>query len=180
MQIETRRLILREMVAEDFDALYEIFSDAETMQYYPAPFDKEKTRSWIARNQRRYAELGFGLWAVVLKETGKVIGDCGVTMQEIHGEMLPEIGYHIHKAYQRRGYATEAARACRDYVFEQLDMDVVYSYMKYTNAASCGVAMKNGMSLIEEYDDPVNTRTRVYAITREQWSFLRKAETERV
>ena len=64
--------------------------------------------------------------------------------------------------------------------FELLDMDAVYSYMKYTNAASCGVAIKNGMSFIEEYDDPVNTRTRVYAITREQWSLLRNAETERV
>lgn len=180
MQMETKRLILREMVSEDFDELYEIFSDAETMQYYPAPFDKEKTRSWILRNQARYAEMGFGLWTVVHKDNGKVIGDCGITMQNIHGQMLPEIGYHIHKDYQRKGYATEAARACRDYVFELLDMDAVYSYMKYTNAASCGIAIKNGMSFIEEYDDPVNTRTRVYAITREQWSLLRNAETERV
>ena len=169
MEIKTKRLILREMQAEDFDALYAIFSDPETMQHYPSPFDEEKTRSWIVRNQNRYAEYGFGLWSVVLKETGRVIGDCGVTMQNIHGQILPEIGYHIHKAHQRRGYASEAAQACMDFVFEQTPYDAVYSYMKHSNAASYGVALKNGMHFIEEYDDPVNVRTKVYAITREQW-----------
>ena len=176
MQIETKRLILREMTEDDFSALYAIFSDAETMQHYPAPFDAEKTRSWIARNQLRYAELGFGLWAVVLKETGEVIGDCGVTMQNIHGQILPEIGYHIHRDYQRRGYASEAAQACRNFVFDQLKMDAVYSYMKYTNAASYGVAIKIGMSFVEEYDDPVNIRTRVYALTRKQWQNIKEHE----
>ena len=180
MRMKTQRLILREMTEDDFDALHAIFSDSETMQHYPSPFDEEKTRSWIARNQARYAELGFGLWAVVLKETGGVIGDCGVTMQNIHGQILPEIGYHIHKEHQRRGYALEAARACMDFVFEKTSYDAVYSYMKYSNAASYGVALKNGMRFIEEYDDPVNMRTKVYAITREQWRSLRKSEAERV
>ena len=176
MRMETNRLILREMTENDFEALHAIFSDPETMQYYPAPFDEEKTRSWIMRNQNRYAECGFGLWAVVLKETGRVIGDCGVTMQNIHGQILPEIGYHIHKDHQRRGYASEAARACMDFVFEQTPYEAVYSYMKYLNAASYGVAMKNGMRFIEEYDDPINTRTRVYAISREEWMMARKCE----
>ena len=174
MRIETKRLLLREMIMDDFEALHSIFSDPETMQHYPAPFDAEKTRSWITSNQGRYAEHDFGLWTVVLKETGEVIGDCGVTMQNIHGQMLPEIGYHIHKAHQRRGYALEAARACMDFVFEQTPFEAVYSYMKYTNVASYGVAVKNGMRLIEEYDDPINTRTRVYAITRKEWLDLRK------
>ena len=176
MKIETNRLILREMSTEDFDALHAIFSDPETMQYYPAPFDADKTRSWIARNQVRYAECGFGLWAVVLKETGAVIGDCGVTMQNIHGQMLPEIGYHIRKDHQRRGYASEAACACRDFVFERLKMDAVYSYMKYTNAASYSVAIKAGMAFVEEYADPVNIRTRVYRITRAEWAALKSQE----
>jgi len=112
---------------------------------------------------------GFGLWAVVLKETGELIGDCGITLQNIHGEMLPEIGYHIRKDHQRKGYASEAAAECMRFAFEDLQMPAVYSYMKYTNAASYGVALKNGMRFVEEYDDPVNTKTRVYAITREEW-----------
>ena len=170
MHMETQRLILRELVPDDFEALHAILSDPQTMKHYPAPFDEKKTRSWIMRNMERYKASGFGLWAVALKETGAHIGDCGISMQNIHGEMKPEIGYHIHKDFQRRGYASEAARACRDDLFENTAFDAAYSYMKYTNAASQRVAIKNGMSFIEEYDDPVNVRTRVYAITREEWN----------
>ena len=88
--IETERLILREYKTDDFDALYEIMSDVETMQHYPAPFDEARTRRWIEWNLENYARYGFGLWAIVLKETGKFIGDCGITIQNIDGEKLPE------------------------------------------------------------------------------------------
>ena len=176
MKMETKRLTLRRMTMKDFDALHEILSDPQTMQHYPAPFSAEQTRRWITRNMERYAELDFGLWAVVLKETGELIGDCGITMQNIHDEICPEIGYHIRKDCWRKGYASEAARACMDYVFERTKFNSVYSYMKYTNAASYGVAVKNGMTFIEEYDDPVNTRTRVYAINREAWQAFKAGE----
>ena len=169
MKMETKRLTLRELTIEDFDALHKILSDPQTMQHYPAPFGKEETSRWIRRNMERYAELGFGLWAVILKETGELIGDCGITMQNIHGQHLPEIGYHIRRDLWRRGYASEAAQACMDFIFTRTLFNSVYSYMKYTNAASYGVALKNGMTFIEEYDDPINTRTRVYAITRAAW-----------
>lgn len=172
MQLETERLILREMEERDFSSLFPIFHDADTMKAYPAPFDEAKMREWIAVNRERYAVFGFGLWAVVLKETGEVIGDCGVTMQRIHGIIRPEIGYHIGKPWQRRGYASEAAACCRDYVFGHTPFQKVYSYMKQTNAASRGVARKNGMHLVEEYDDPGNGRTAVYAIERAEWRTL--------
>ena len=74
MTIETERLLLREYTMEDFPALYEILSDPETMQHYPAPFDEERTRDWIAWNLDNYEKYGFGLWAVVLKKTGEFIG----------------------------------------------------------------------------------------------------------
>ena len=173
MQLETRRLILREMTEEDWAPLHAILADADTMKYYPAPFDEARVRRWITINRERYKVFGFGLWAVVLKETGEVIGDCGVTMQNIHGVIKPEIGYHIGKVWQRRGYASEAAMCCRDFIFEHTPFGVVYSYMKYTNAASYGVAIKNGMRFVEEYDDPVNVRTKVYAITREEWMHIK-------
>lgn len=169
MRLETERLILRELTEDDFDGLYEILSDEETMKHYPKPFDKEKVSSWIQWNQENYKTFGFGLWAVVLKENGKLIGDCGITMQTIHGKTKPEIGYHIHKDYQKKGYATEAAIQCKDFIFGKTPFHTVYTYMKYTNEASYSVALKNGMHLIEEYADPVNYKTRVYAITREEW-----------
>ena len=71
MVIETERLILREYTLEDFDALYEILSDKETMAHYPKPFDEEKVRSWIRWNIENYAKYGFGLWAVVLKKQAR-------------------------------------------------------------------------------------------------------------
>lgn len=176
MKMETKRLTLRNLTMKDFDALHEILSDPQTMRHYPAPFDEARTRRWIAWNMDNYAQFGFGLWAVILKETGEFIGDCGITMQNIHGNICPEIGYHIRRDHWRKGYASEAARACMDYIFEHTQFQSLYSYMKYTNEASYGVALKNGMKFIEEYDDPVNTRTRVYAISREDWQALRNGE----
>lgn len=169
MQLETKRLILREYTFDDFDDLYEIVSDRETMKHYPKPFDEEKTRNWIQWNVENYSIFGFGLWAVVLKENGKMIGDCGVTMQTINGKIKPEIGYHIHKDYQNKGYATEAAKKCKEFIFEKTTFNRIYSYMKYTNVASYSVAIKNGMKLVEEYEDSVNTISKAYAITREEW-----------
>lgn len=167
--IETERLILREYTMDDFDALYEILSDPETMRHYPAPYDEAGVRRWITWNLDNYKKYGFGLWAVVRKETGEFIGDCGITMQQIDGEILPEIGYHIHKKYWRRGYAKEAARAVRDWAFRNTEYNCVYSYMKYTNVASYSTALANGMHKVKEYPDPKNEISYAYCITREEW-----------
>lgn len=169
MILKTERLILRELTYDDYAALYAVLADSDIMQHYPYTFDEARVRGWIEKNMRRYREEGFGLWAVVLKETGEMIGDCGITMQNIHGAMLPEIGYHIRADRQRRGYASEAAAECIRYAFENYDFPAVYSYMKYTNIPSQRTAMKNRMKFIEEYPDPDNTYTRVYRITREEW-----------
>ena len=171
--IETERLLLREYTMEDFDALYEILSDPETMQHYPAPYTPEKCQNWITWNLENYRNYGFGLWAVVLKETGAFIGDCGLSLQNIDGQQLPEIGYHIHKKYWRRGFGSEAARAVRDWAFENTDYDTLYSYMKYTNVGSYSIALANGMRKVKEYPDPKNTISYACAITREEWQALK-------
>ncbi len=170
--METERLILREYAVQDFDALYEILSDEETMQHYPHPYDADGVRVWIERNIERYAIFGFGLWAVVLKETGELIGDCGLTMQNIGKSIKPEIGYHLNKKYWRKGYGSEAARKCRDWTFENTPFQTIYSYMKYTNIASYATAMATGMKLTDEFEDTVNTLIKVYAITRDEWTRL--------
>ncbi|MDE7311917.1 MAG: GNAT family N-acetyltransferase [Eubacterium sp.] len=171
--IETERLILREYTLQDFDAIYEILSDSETMQHYPKPFDEERTIKWIEWNIHNYKEYGFGLWAVVLKETDKLIGDCGITIQNIDGELLPEIGFHIHKKYWRRGFGSEAARAVRDWAFQNTKYDCLYSYMKYTNIASYSTAIANGMKKEKEYPDEKNGTSYVYAIKRAEWEKLK-------
>jgi len=172
MIIETERLILREMTREDFDALSKVLKDDDNMRYYPHSFTDEHVKNWIERNIKRYSVLGFGLWAMCLKETGEVIGDAGVTMQSINSFIAPEIGYHVRSDLHRRGYAREATEAVRDWTFNNLPFGAIYSYMKYTNLPSQKTAMSWGCKLVDEYADEVNEITRVYAITRQEWQAL--------
>lgn len=169
MMIETKRLILRELTMADLNDLHKILSDPESMKHYPKPFTLEESENWINWNIENYMKYGFGLWAVALKEGKQFIGECGITMQNINGRMKPEIGYHINKEYTKKGYATEAAKACRNYAFEVLKLEKIYSYMKYTNIASSKVAKNNGMKLIMEVEDQKNIKTRIYAITLEEY-----------
>ena len=177
MIVETERLILREYTLADFDALYGILSDPITMAHYPKPYDKAGTMRWLNWNLDNYQKYGFGLWAMELKETGKLIGDCGLTIQNIDGELLPEIGYHVHRDYWRQGYGSEAARAVRDWAFTHTQYDILYSYMTHSNAGSYGVAAANGMHKIKEYTEDSEGLHYVYAITRQQWEALKFQKT---
>ena len=172
MKIETDRLLLREMTEQDFDALYRVLGDAHIMRHYPYVFDEDRVRNWIDRNIERYRVFGFGLWAVCLKETGEMIGDCGLTMQIINGQIKPEIGYHIRRDQQRKGYAKEASSAVRDWAFCNTPFRMIYSYMKYTNEPSAKTAMAYGCRQVDEYEDAEDQITRVFAISREEWSNL--------
>ena len=164
--LETDRLFLREMNIDDFDALYKVLADRDIMQHYPYTFDEKRVSDWIERNMNRYRDNGFGLWAVCLKDTGEMIGDCGLTLQNIEGEMLPEIGYHIRADHQRKGYAKEAAAAVRDWAFTNTDYPALYSYCKYTNVGSYKTAESIGMHFEKEYPDSENQITHVSVIFR--------------
>lgn len=170
MVIETERLILREMMESDFNALYKILSDSDIMQHYPYTFDENRVKNWIERNIERYRIFGFGLWAICLKDTSEMIGDCGLTMQIINGQIKPEIGYHIRADKQRNGFAKEAAIVVRDWAFCNTPFNIIYSYMKYTNEASAKTAMSYGCKQVDEFTDEVNEITKVFAITRDEWA----------
>ena len=169
MKIETKRLLLREMTMADYDALYAVLADSDIMQHYPHTFDEKRVRGWIDRNMKRYQVFGFGLWAVCLKDSGEMIGDCGLTMQNINGMIKPEIGYHIRKDMQRKGYAREAAVAVRDWTFTHTPFQMIFSYMKYTNDPSAKTALSWGCHQVDEYEDDVNEITKVFAITKDEW-----------
>ena len=173
MIIETKRLVLREYTLDDFDALYEILSDPETMKHYPKPYDENGVLRWLNWSLDNYEKYGFGLWAIMLKESNTFIGDCGITMQIIDGEELPEIGYHIHKDYWRQGYAKEAATAVRDWAFHNTTFDCMYSYMNSTNVASYSTAKSIGMNRVKEFDDGHYGRLFAYAISREEWDRIK-------
>ena len=177
MVIETSRLILREMHMDDYEALYAVLADSDIMQHYPYSFDEKRVRGWIERNMQRYRIFGFGLWAVYLKESGEMIGDCGLTMQNIGGIIKPEIGYHIRGDMQRKGYAKEAASAVRDWAFTNTPFLEIYSYMKYTNEPSAKSAMSWGCHLVDTFVDEKKEITKVFRITKEEWKALKRKES---
>lgn len=149
--LETKRLILREMTWEDYAPLAAILRDDETMYAYEGALNEIETRSWLEKNLARYRDDGMGLWAVILKDSGLMIGQAGLTWQEIEGRRVPEVGYLFNRAYWGRGYATEAAVACRDYGFDRLGFDEIYSNIRDTNIASVNVAIRSGMLLRERF-----------------------------
>lgn len=167
--IRTERLLLREMDGNDYDALYRVLADSDSMRHYPDPFDEKRVRGWIAKNIDRCRSFGFGLWAVCLRESGEMIGDCGLTLQNINGKTLPEIGFHIRRDCQRKGYAGEAAKAVRDWAFRNTEYPSLYSCCKYTNVPSIKTAESVGMRFVCEYPDEANGTSHVSAISREEW-----------
>jgi len=167
MQIlETPRLILREFHPEDVDALCLILSEPETMRFYLKPFDRRGVEEWIARNRQRYTKDGHGLWAMILKASGELIGDCGLVLQEVDGANEIEIAYHVRRDYWRQGLATEAARACRDFGFAKLSVERLISLIRPENVPSRRVAEKNGLTVWKEVAR-VGVPHLVYSIRRD-------------
>ena len=151
MMLETERLILRELQPSDYDALCRIMQDEQTMTAYEGAFSDAEVQAWLDRQLERYRTWGFGLWAVILKETGAMIGQCGLTMQPWKGQEVLEIGYLFERGYWHRGYATEAARACKAYAFDVLNANEVCSIIRDTNTASQNVALRNGMQRADSW-----------------------------
>src|ERR1035437_5540085 len=146
----TPRLLLREFTPQDADALALVLSDPQAMRYYPAPCDRAGVEQWIERNRQRYQDDGVGLWAMELTKTHKMIGDCGIILQQVEGERLYEIGYHLRRDFWGQGLATEAAIVCRDWAFAHLKTDRLISLIRPENLPSRRVAERNGMTVWKE------------------------------
>ena len=166
--LETERLRLRRFRHEDADAVFAIIGDAVAMQYYPKAFHREDASAWVGRNLRRYNEHGHGLFAVMLKESNAVIGDCGVIRQIVAGEMQLEVGYHFRRDHWGHGYATEAARACTAWAFETLNAEKLISLIRPENLPSRRVAERNGMKIEHEVMHH-GLAHLVYAMRREEF-----------
>ena len=138
--LQTERLTLRQFVPEDLELLAPIFADPEMMRFYPEPFTRERTQRWIDWSLGLYATRGQGLWAMLRRADGHMLGDCGLVPQKIEGVELLEIGYHVRRDAWGLGYATEAALACRDYALSQLGAAQVCSIVDPENHASRRVA----------------------------------------
>ena len=151
MILETDRLYLREMQQSDFGSLCKILQDEDTMYAYNGAFSDDEVQEWLDRQIYRYQKWNFGLWAVILKETDEMIGQCGLTMQPWKDEEVLEIGYLFERSYWHKGYAIEAAAACKKYAFEVLKAYEVCSIIRDTNTASQNVAVRNGMAVVDTW-----------------------------
>ena len=110
-------------------------------------FSDAEVQEGLDKQFQSYKEYGFGIWAVILKENNDLIGHCGLSMQPCEDREVLEIGYIFQKEYWHKGYATEAAIACKEYAFDKLGADEVFSLIRDTNIASQNVAKRNGMSV---------------------------------
>ena len=166
-RLETERLVLRPFTTHDLDAIHEVLSDPVSMQYYPAPFSREKSRRWIEWNLAHYRDDGHGLWALEERTTGELVGDCGLIPQVVDGEREVEVGWHVRRDKQRRGLATEAARECVRYAFEELGRTRLISLIRPENLPSRRVAEKLGMTVEKEVVRSAPPMLhRVYVLTR--------------
>jgi len=117
------------------------------MRFYPHPFSRTETEQWIARTLSSYEARGFGLLAVEDGATGEFLGNVGPTIQHVDGVDEIELGWSITPARSRQGIATEAAIACRDWVFDAIGPDRVISLILPANEPSAGVARNLGMTV---------------------------------
>lgn len=169
--LETERLRMRELTAEDRPALCAILQDAEVMYAYAHAFSDREVDDWLQNQLDRYRRDGFGLWAVVRKSDGAVIGQCGLTWQQWGERRVLEVGYLFRRAAWHQGYAAEAARACRDYAFSVLGAAEVFSIIRDNNGPSRRVAERNGMAvrggLVKHYYG-LEMPHVVYSVRREE------------
>lgn len=147
MDFTTARLTLRELTDADLDELAALLGDEQVMTHYPRPKTRAEAQRWIDWNKSLYAEHGFGLWAMSVTATGEFVGDCGLTIQYVDGADEVEIGYHVRTAYQGQGYATEAARACRDLARDRFGVRRLIAIIAPGNLPSQGVARNLGLTL---------------------------------
>lgn len=145
----TARLRFREMTLADLDLMSSMLGDPEVMTYYPAPKSRDESAAWIKWNQDNYARHGYGLW-IVETHDGEFVGDCGLTWQHVNGRAELEVGYHVRRDLQGRGYASEAALACRDFARDVLGVPLLVAIIHPGNVASRRVAERMGMQQLED------------------------------
>jgi RimJ/RimL family protein N-acetyltransferase len=141
---EATRLVFRDMDPDDLDDMAALLGDPDVMAYYPRPKTRQEAAQWIDWNRGLYRTRGYGLWLLTRAE-GDFVGDCGLTPQVVDGVTELEVGYHVLPGLQRRGYATEAAAASRDFARTVLGATRLVAIIHPDNRPSQRVAEKIGL-----------------------------------
>lgn len=170
--LETERLILRRLTPADAEALYRIYHEPDVLKYFAhgPPESIEAERAGIIRHLGHYDRYGFGLWATVLRDSGEMIGRCGLLAQHVDGVDEVEVAYLLSPRFWGRKLASEAARAIRDYGFQTLELSRLISIIHAQNLASKRVAVAMGMQC--------SKASRLYDLDVEIFAMHRPADAE--
>jgi [ribosomal protein S5]-alanine N-acetyltransferase len=172
--IETVRLRLRRYVEGEEQLVHRLMSNPRVMRFYPAPYDLERSRRVLSSVLTSYRERGYSLLAVERKSDGEYVGQIGLLYwDDVDAREDVEVAYMLFPEHWGRGYATEAARACRDWAFVHLGVDRVVSFIDVNNEPSIAVAQRNGMVPLKRIDQSrFGKPIYVYGIERERWSSI--------
>jgi len=145
VRLETDRLRLRELGPGDLDFVAAMLGDAQVMEWFGRLYDREAEAGWIRRQQLRYRLQGHGYWLVELRDGGTPVGQAGIMDIPVAGQPEPSLGWILAREHWGRGYATEAAAACRDHVLSSLGRPRAICLIRPGNRRSLAVARRLGM-----------------------------------
>lgn len=143
--LETARCLVRETTVADVDAFYGIYGEPEITRYMEPLYDDPEEERAYAKDyiEKVYAFYDFGIWTVVEKGSGAVIGRAGICYREGYGD--PELGFMIGVPWQGKGFATEVCLAVLEYAWQELGFERVLAFVQPGNVVSCRVCGKIGM-----------------------------------
>ena len=176
IELLTERLRLRRYREGDFEDAFRLTSDPQVMRFYPAPYDRDRVKRMLNNILSSYDKLGYSVLVVERKSDGAYLGQIGLLhWDDVDGREDVEVAYMLTPAAWGNGYATEAARACRDWAFEHLGVDRVVSFVAVVNEPSMRVAERNGMTRVKRLDENrLGIPLYVYAIDRHEWEAARR------
>ena len=149
MQLHTSRLVLRPMEVADANFFYELNNDPEVIRYTgDSAFKTPEEALALIINYDQYKKYRSGRFTVILKETGELLGWCGLKYHPGSGET--DLGYRLKKEFWNKGYATEAAKACIEYGFNDLKLSSIIATAAKENTASVRIMEKLGMTFWKE------------------------------
>jgi ribosomal-protein-alanine N-acetyltransferase len=169
---ETDRLKFTLLQLSDYDEWIPLFADTDTVRFLGMEnlaTSKEQCDLWFEKSLTRHDNDTGGMNVLIDKQTGKMIGQCGLLMQDLEGEWIMEIGYSILPQYCGKGYASESSKKCRNYAFLHGYKDELYSVIHIDNLGSAKVAENNGMHIYKTLPDYKGMPVNIYRITREEW-----------
>lgn len=142
--LTTERLVLRALRFEDFQPLVDLFA-TERSRYMDGPQSPAQVWSGFMESVGQWPILGYGSWAVTLRESGELVGQCGLNRPYSFPE--DELGWLLLDGFEGHGYAFEAAIAARDFGYRQIGMKTLVSYIDPDNTRSIRLAGRLGARL---------------------------------